>query len=73
MTKPLRIEVYQTSLVDENELLFESDIQLPLRIGRQEKGRFPGVWLDEPKDDFATIAPNQESSKQVHKLSLIHI
>ena len=68
MTKPLRIEVYQTSLVDENELLFESDIQLPLRIGRQEKGRFPGIWLDEPKDDFATIAPNQESSKQVRKL-----
>jgi len=68
MTKPLRIEVYQTSLTSENELLFESEIQLPLRIGRQEKGRFAGVWLDELKDDSATLVSNQEPKGELQKL-----
>lgn len=68
MAEPIQIEVYQTSLVDENELLFESDVQLPLRIGRQERGCFSAVWLDDLDDGRTTLVSGQEPGAQLRKL-----
>ena len=68
MAEPIRIEVYQTSLVDENELLFESEAGLPLRIGRQQTGHFPGVWLDDRGAGTMTLVPDQDTGNQMRKL-----
>ncbi|MDA8563744.1 hypothetical protein N9L06_04750 [Mariniblastus sp.] len=68
MANPIRLEVYQTSLVDENQLLYETDVMLPIRIGRQEKGRFPGVWLDDQDDARTTLGPDRGSGDHLRKL-----
>lgn len=68
MPEPLRIEVYQTSLVDENELLFESEVQLPLRVGRQETGQFESVWLDDREEGPMTIVAEHTFSDRLRKL-----
>jgi len=57
MSKPFWIQVYEASLLADNDVLFESEVRLPLKIGRQEKGVFVGVQLVDNEDGSTTVQP----------------
>ena len=55
MSKKFWIQVYEASLLADNTVLFEDDVNLPMKIGRQEAGVFTGVQLIEHEDGTATL------------------